>query len=302
MFFGVPALIVVGLTWTLTGVVMSDAPRRKVDPAIVLLLSNGFSLIVCLGIMCFAGIAMVSWKVWLLAGGCYFCSSALNFLMLQVMSYAMQRGPNGIIWSIIQSALIFPFLTGVIFFNSAFTLWRGVGLVVVVSSILLLGSGRDNRQKSGGWKLPTMAAFLMAGIVLSMNTIPSYYPELQKLDSIGRVLCSVSGGLLAGGMYNFSRYRSCSAAQWLGFLKNPLIWKYVLMLKSFGLIASYLLLYPGLDAMAKAGAGCISYPLIVGSCIVGFNLYSLVRLREKSSLVQIAGIASCMAGLLLLMI
>ena len=52
--------------------------------------------------------------------------------------------------------------------------------------------------------------------------------------------------------------------------------------------------------MAKAGAGSISYPLVVGACIVGFNLYSLFFLKEKWNVLQAAGVAFCIGGGVLL--
>ncbi len=298
--FAVPALILVGLSWTLTGVVMSDAPRKKLDPALILLLSGLVGLCINVTILSMQVNRLPALRVWLLAGGCYFISSGLNFLMLQVMSYAMQRGPNGVIWSLIQSALVFPFLTGVLFYGSAFTIIRCAGLVLVLLALALLGAAKENQVKSQGWKKPTFLAFLMTGLILSLNTIPSYYPELQKLPSVARTLCGGTGALLVGGIWNLRKYCANTPEQWLHLIKNRHIWKYILMLQCFGLLASYLLLYPGLDAMAKAGAGCISYPLIVGSCIIGFNLYSMLKLREKCTLLQVGGVLCCVAGLALL--
>ena len=65
----------------------------------------------------------------------------------------------------------------------------------------------------------------------------------------------------------------------------------------FSLIFAYTLLYPGLDAMGKAGAGAVSYPLMVGSCIVSFSLYSALRLKERISPAQLAALVLCLGGL-----
>lgn len=297
MIFGVPALVTVGLSWTLTGVVMSEAPRKNTDPAVVMLLSGITSMLISVVILIVSGMGAVSLRVWALAGGCYFLSSAINFLMLQIMSHAMQRGPNGVIWAIIQSALVFPFIVGVLFYGSEMTVFRGIGLGLVLAALSLFAVGKENRIKGGKWLFSTVAAFLMTGVILSLNTIPSYYEELRSLSSIGRAICSGAGALLAGGLWNISKYRSYSWRDWYAVISRPLVWKYILMLKCFGLICSYLLLYPGLDAMAKANAGAISYPLIVGSCIAGFTVYSAVKLKEKSSIWQWAGIVLCIAGL-----
>ncbi len=296
MFFAIPALITVGLSWSLTGIVMSDAPRKKCDTAFLLLVSGVLSSLISLFFFLFLQKEALSWKILLLSGGCYFIGNAVNYCMLQFMSSAMQKGPNGVIWSFIQSALIFPFLTGVIFFGDKLTPLRGAGLLVLLLALIFLGLGKENKEKEKGWKKITFAAFIMAGITLSLNSIPSYFPEARNLNSMGRTFMSGCGTLFAAIFYCYPKYRNYTKEMFLTELKRPVLWKYIFTLKLFGLIASYLLLYPGLDAMAKAGAGCISYPLVIGSCIMGFNLYSLFILREKWSFLQAAGTILCIAG------
>ena len=62
------------------------------------------------------------------------------------------------------------------------------------------------------------------------------------------------------------------------------------------LFAHYLLLFPGMDSLSKAGAGAISYPLMVCSCLLVFDLISLFILKEKHRPVQWAALALCFAG------
>lgn len=296
MLFAIPALITVGLSWALTGVVMSDAPRKKCDTGLLLLVSGLISSIISLSLCFFLQKTAISTKVLLLTGGCYFLGSAINFCMLQIMSYSMQRGPNGVIWSIIQSALVFPFLCGVIFYGNELSLWRAAGLLLILLSLACLGKSKDNQTKGKNWKLSTFAAFILAGIVLSLNSLPSYYPAARELNSMGRSFFSCMGSLLAAFIWCYPKYRLRKKEEIWNELKRPILWKYIFTLKLFGLICAYLLLYPGLDAMAKAGAGCVSYPLIIGSCIMGFNLYSLFIMKEKWSFCQAAGVVFCIAG------
>ena len=296
MYFAIPSLIAVGVIWSLTGVVMSDAPRKKCDTAFLLLVSGILSALISLIFFLFLQKAELSLKVLLFTGGCYFTGSAINYCMLQFMSSAMQKGPNGVIWSFIQTALIFPFLTGVIFFGDKLTILRGTGLVVLLLALILLGLGKENKEKEKGWKKITFAAFIMAGITLSLNSIPSYFPEARNLNSMGRTFISSCGTLFAAIFYCYPKYRNYTKEMFLTELKRPVLWKYILTLNLFGLVASYLLLYPGLDAMAKAGAGCVSYPLVIGSCIASFNLYSIFILKEKWTCLQVAGTIFCIAG------
>ena len=226
MLFAIPALICVGFSWALTGVVMSDAPRRKCDPALLLLVSSVLCGIISL--ICWAILRndALSLRVMLAAGACYFIGAAVNYCMLQLMSRAMQKGPNGVIWSFIQAALIFPFLTGVVFFNNKLTVWRLLGLILLLLALVLLGAGKDNTVKGKGWKKPTAAAFFMAGLTLSLNSLPSYYPEARLLNSMGRTFFASVGSLAAAFFYCYPKYRSRPAAEILVELKRPIFWKY----------------------------------------------------------------------------
>ena len=55
-----------------------------------------------------------------------------------------------------------------------------------------------------------------------------------------------------------------------------------------------------MNIMARAGLGGMSFPMMVGSCIVSFTLSSVWLLKEKVKGVQIAGLALCIAGLVLI--
>ena len=83
-------------------------------------------------------------------------------------------------------------------------------------------------------------------------------------------------------------------------LRNLTLWKYIALLQFFSLIFAYTLFYPGLNVMADAGMGGMCYPIMVGSCIISFTLSSVWLLKEKVKGVQIAGLALCIAGLILI--
>ncbi len=84
---GLIALTITGLSWSLTGVVMGSAPRRGVDPALVLLLGAVVAIAVmtiCLAFNC----PDFSFDM-LGFAGLYLLSGILNFTLLQLMSLAM---------------------------------------------------------------------------------------------------------------------------------------------------------------------------------------------------------------------
>ena len=65
--------------------------------------------------------------------------------------------------------------------------------------------------------------------------------------------------------------------QWRGAVN----WKLMLILSGATLVAECFFFYRGLDLVAQAGVGAIGYPVALGSCIVGIELYSVLILREK---------------------
>ena len=76
--------------------------------------------------------------------------------------------------------------------------------------------------------------------------------------------------------------------------------KFTFALQFFGLIFAIIFQFPGMDALARCGLGSVSYPLLVGSCLVGFSLYSMFILKEKNSLLQFASLGCCLAGIIMI--
>lgn len=305
MWFGVPALLTVGASWSLVGVVLGRAPRDGLDTGFVQL---------CGGI---GSLAFGSLLLWILApsapGGLavvlptcavYLCAGAVNFCGLQAMSAGMKRGPHGIVWSIMQSALVFPFLVGVIGFGEKFTLPRGTGLVLLLAALALFGMARDNGgpagAKSGGeWRRWAFLALGLMAIQQTLGTLPSYFAAAREVSSVARTLSAGTGTVLAAIVtLGWRRSRGGAApVNAAAQLRNPRLWLYAGTLQFFGLLFAYTLLYPGLDAMARAGAGAVSYPMLVGSCMVAFLLYARWGLGERLTKFQFAGLTLALAGL-----
>lgn len=297
MFFGILSLIFVGLTWSLIGVVMGSAPKQHLDTSLIQMFGAFISGTVGMTIFWLLPRAECSWKIWLLTCGVFFVGGLINFIMLQVMSYAMTRGPNGVIWSLVQSALILPFLTGVVFFNNALTLPRILGMTAILTAIVLFAIGKDtSTEKRNGWKKLTILAFILAGIVLNLNNTPSYFREADNVSSLARTCAGAFGTLMGAVVWNLAFLSPRKIETIRSSLHNLRLWKYIMLLPISGLFTSWFLMYPGMNSMAKAGAGALSYPLMISSCIFGFNIYSILLLREKLTSSGIAGTLLCLVG------
>lgn len=299
--FGIISMILVGSSWCLIGYIMGDAPKRNIDPSLVQFFGYVIAALVSLiTIFVTGGIPHCSLKVISLTCGALATGGALNFFMLLIMSYAMQRGPNGVIWAIIQSALIFPFLGGIIFFDVAVTWYRLSGLLLLLTALCFFAFCKDNSIKSSGWKIPAFICLAICAVQQNLTTAPSYFEEARAVNSIVRTFSSAIGGLLAAIFYLIFRNSSEYRTHILANLRNMTLWKYVGGLQLFNLLFAYTLFYPGMNAMADHGLGGMCYPMMVGSCIVAFTLFSFLVLKERFRAIQVIGLCLCVLGLIML--
>lgn len=303
VWFGIGAMVIVGASWCLIGLVMGDAPKRGIEPSLVQLFGNSFSVAASVVIMFATGsVPECSLLITFATCAVYAIAGMMNFFMLQIMAYAMQRGPNGIIWAIIQSALIFPFLGGVIFYGVELTFLRGGGILLLLAALVLFGAAKENSNARGHWRLPAFICLAICAVQQNLQTAPSYYPEARAVGSIVRSLAAAGGGLIGAVFYNLVRLNPERRKQFRSNLFNPVLWKYIGALQFFNLLFAYTLFYPGMNAMADAGLGGMCYPVMVGSCIVSFTLASVWILREKMRPLQVAALGVCLTGLVFLCI
>ena len=300
MLFGIIALIVTGASWSIVGIVMGSAPKHKVDTSFIQFFGSLFSILACIVLLLSIKTEWSNAMYFSLI--CYTSAGLLNFLLLQLMSIAMQHGPNGTVWMIVQSGIIFPFTMGILFFAVPLPFTRICGMIILIAALFLFGRAKGNggEKKQGNWLIPAFAAFILCGIQQSITNLPSYYPELTKLNPAYRTIFTSSGVIFGAFCWNLFKI------QFRGFkpdwtqLRNKYLWLYILLFKSYGLVTSYFLLYRGMDALAKAGAGSIAYPLLVSSCIIGFFLYSVLLLKEKNRPIQYAAFILCLTGIVLI--
>lgn len=100
MFWAIISMVLVGSSWTMYGVVMGKAPKEKIDVSSLLFLSTLLSALISFAAGMAEGLPQASvgtsLLISLILAGC----GIFNYYQLAVMSKAMQKGPNGIIWSV----------------------------------------------------------------------------------------------------------------------------------------------------------------------------------------------------------
>ena len=103
---------------------------------------------------------------WTLVIAATLLCGVFNYLMNMMMGRAMKSGPNAIVWAIIQSGLIYPFLMGWLVFGVPMGIGRFCGITLIVASVFLYafrgeqgtGNGERGMGKCGNvkvWKQPT---------------------------------------------------------------------------------------------------------------------------------------------------
>ena len=299
--FGISALILNGCLGCFPGLIMGDAPKKRIDPGLVqifaALAASVLSLVIIISISAYP--TGPAWAVALTCASCFYTGLS-NFIMLLLMSRAMQSGPNGIIWAIIQSAFIFPFIVSIMFFGVELTWMRLAGIILLVSALVFFGCAKDNSGRGGRWKLLAFICLGMCAFQQNITTLPSYFPETFGVPSIVRSFCEAAAIVITGTVYNLIKMTPQRRGMIKENLRSPSLWKYVAVLQNFHVIIGYALFYPGLNAMAKHGMGGMSFSIITASCIISFTVAGILFLKERLNTLQTAGLACCISGLVFL--
>jgi len=292
--FGILAMVLVGLSWTFYGYVMGKAPRQNIQVSCLMPVCSLVTALAGLTIGLAQGVPQVERRVFLLTLVSCWSAGFLNFFQLELMSCAMQRGPNGIIWSIVQSGFVFPFFMGVIWFHVPLTMIRLLGVSSLVVSLALVGFCKGG-QATGKWRLFALGSFVFTGTLQMLSNLPSYFPQAEAVTSPWRYMASASGMLLGGVVCGVvgNRNYGCKV---LEHVRRLSFWKMVLTLTVPSSFASVFFLYPGMNILAQAGIGSVAYPIMVASCIIGFEVFALLFLHEKRNLLQILALLLCLVG------
>ena len=237
-------------------------------------------------------------KPFLLTVGAFFVAGALGFFQNIFMSKAMQYGPNGRIWALVQSVMVFPFITGIVFFGERSTPGRICGIILMLTALVLMSSSKENSVKAGcSWKFYTFMTVVVVILIQLFTSIPFYYKETGSVPPLFCTFGNVAGFALAGIIPFLFRMNREKLKGLCCSLRRVRFWLYTLGMMPLTAAAIVVLQIPGMRVMADHGFGSISYPLMVGSSIIVFTLYSFILLKEKLKFKDIIANCCCGAGL-----
>ena len=142
------AIIGLGLIWTVVGSVQARVARdQDCDLGNFYAFGCGLVLVICLIPVClddvgiggqFSAIQYEAWILLLVGGVC-------NALGQQAVLVAMGRGSRGITWAIAQSAMVAPFLMGILWWHESAGLWALTGIIAMIVGLIILALARGDR-------------------------------------------------------------------------------------------------------------------------------------------------------------
>ncbi|MDR3707620.1 MAG: hypothetical protein P4L33_04925 [Capsulimonadaceae bacterium] len=280
--------VIVGLLWAGSGMVFSRIARSGSDMLAFIGATTLISMTLSWGV--------TNWRVigqWhcprlgvlvalMLAAG------VLNAVYQQLLLVSMRNGHNAIAWTIAQSAMVTPFVCGVLFWHDVPAPLKIAGILCLIASVATLGGAKMSGSEVGNarsWLPLVLAMFFAVGVSQTIFTIPSRWTGWIDPGRL-RLPLSFAGALLLNGGAALVR-------------RAHLSWQvaaFALLSASLTFIAQRLL-FAAMDQLARGGLLELAYPLAAGVCIVGFALFSAFVLKETYRRVEVFGIALGLLGI-----
>ncbi len=214
-----------------------------------------------------------------------------------LMTRSMALGHGGISWAISQSALVVPFLAGVLAWGDRSGPAGWAGLALVLAMIVVLGRrpggagtiAADARRGRRAWIAAVAGAFTALGLSQTLSSVPSRWAGWTDTAGL-RVPLSAAGFLVVMLLMSaFSRERRPGRLVPLLALVHGVL--------GFLGQASF---FVALDRLAPLGLAAAAFPVSIGTTILSFALYSALVLRERFRALDIASLAAGSAGIALL--
>ncbi|HNT35641.1 MAG TPA: hypothetical protein PKH07_11650 [bacterium] len=259
-----------------------------------------FSLIVSLFVSCFSW-AACDWDA-LLAGAVPKAPIFVPIMLMTgiasqagmiLMMHSMRLGRQAAAWTISQSAMVVPFLAGVLIWQERMSAGNLLGVVILLVSIVLFGQRVHEEGKPPAkqtWFVLALLAFAVSGLGATLSTAPSHWHGWQDTARL-RVPLLNTAALLAFGTFGVreAMKKMPSKDEWL-----------TAILCALTVFAGQNTFYAGMDRMALVQKVSLTYPLSISLCIMAFAVYTRLHLGEKLGRLGAMGLTLGVIGILLL--
>lgn len=292
MIEGIFITIGVGILWILIVIIMSRVASTGIFIFAFFGIASGLTALV-------AWVLIVDWQA-LLAGTAarlpelvlwISLTGALNAAAQALVVGTMRRGHMGMTWAVSQTAIIIPFVGSVLIWRETpgLTGWCGVGCILAAIAVLAREHGSANDPSRDRLWLPlALLTFLTLGLAQLLLGVPSHWtncPDSARL----RIPILLSTGTVVHVLIIFIKRIHVD----IRILPLCLAWTALGLVSLIGLFKCF-------DIMAQFGLAGIVYPLAVGTSIVGFSIYSHIRLREMYTRTTMAGLSVAIIGIILI--
>ena len=306
MLTGILFAIMVGLSWIVTGAAVGLAEKHGFGAwrhqfVYTSMYGVAATVVLALGAMLCPDVQAFSLRFKLIPALCIVLWGVLSYAQNLCVGVGMRRGPNGIVWTIVQSGFVFPVVLGFATGNTPFTVLKAAGVVCVLLGVVCCGraKGGDAVPHRGDWLLPALLGFLFCGLNQCAQALASFFPAETRPTPLVRVICGAAGVLVsvavhraAVGLCRSVHEEEHAVPQGkFGFLLTICAVNAV-----FFFLAGFCFHYNALDRLEAAGRISAANPIMLASCLVGFVIYGTVALKERLTLTQLAGTALAVAG------
>ncbi len=285
---GIALTLATGVIWGLVGIVYSKAAEKPDGFRLFLAVSSLFFALVIWGTAPPVGapsLSVLTIAAIMVPAG---IMSQLGFLALRE---AMRRGGHGVSWGIAQSAMLCPFVGGVLFFGEPLSAWRAVGMALLLGALIPLASASRSSSVTGrrnAFLGFAFLAFALIGLQQTLTLIPNQLSEIGNAALSWRIplfsLCGL-GWFIPALVRRESGFRSILP---LALLYGALV------------AAGQWTVFRAIDLLSGVGAAGIAYPLAIGASLALFFLYSEWVRKEKNGFMGACGILLAVLGMILL--
>ncbi|MBO7146282.1 MAG: hypothetical protein J6W81_00855 [Lentisphaeria bacterium] len=299
MWLGFLLVSLAGICWVGTGIVVSTSAKRGVNYNIVQLISGLILIPVAFVWLFLQGGLKSSPKTCLLVFAACFAGGVCNYFNYLLAEAAMKRGPNGLVWGIMQSGLIGTFLMGVFGFGEKASCIGWFSLFLTVSGLILSGlkkkKGVETGEKPQGfaWLFLSLAAMFFVALTHCFIALPSFLPGGSDTGGAFRQIAISSGTIAAFVVVTLpgllKRHEFC-VTRYTCFFSG--------IVALITVFANLIFFFHGIDLLASGGCGGLGYPVAIGVCLIGFSVYSLCILREKLAKAELIGLLSIILGII----
>ena len=287
---GLILILLTGLAWGGIGIVLGYVSKRKFD---VFTFITAATVLSSLG----AWIFLANWSS-IIAGE---CKETPNLLL--VLTFAGVAGGLGMLylqksmtggaaaWTVGQSAMVLPFLAGTFFFEESMRLTGGVGVAIIIFSLVSFAKGSsDSTADSKGevpWLRFALIAFVLLGIQQTLSSVPSSWEGWSDSGGLRVPLVLTAGGVPLFILAVLKRKKPNREIIGLSISYSILV------------IVGQFLLFTAMDQLRLEKQLSLAFPIAIGTCIIIVALWDILVWKRRPGRMTIIGLILGLAGVVL---